>query len=166
MNGRPYGDLRARFDQSDVVQETLVQAFENLRDFKGNTEAEFREWLKRIAENKLNDLVREHRAKMRNDINVKHLDDRAASADSSGEQPPSPDSTPSEHVMREEEQKRLMEVMDRLSPDHRQVVHLRYWDNLRFSEIGQAMDRSEEAAKKLYGRALCELKRLMNVEDP
>ena len=89
MDGRPYGVLRARFDESDVVGEALVKVIENLRTFKGHSEAEFRVWLKQIAQNKLYDLAGQHRASMRDPGKEQHIDCGPDSADPSGQDLPS-----------------------------------------------------------------------------
>ena len=41
-----------------------------------------------------------------------------------------------------------------LSDEHRQVLRLRNWDGLSFAEIGGRLNRSEDAARKLWSRAV------------
>src|SRR5260370_7385747 len=45
--------LRRKLDAADVVQETLLQAYENLRQFRGGSEGELAAWLRAILENTL-----------------------------------------------------------------------------------------------------------------
>jgi RNA polymerase sigma factor (sigma-70 family) len=45
--------LRRRFDSSDVVQETLTRAWQELSGFDGSSEAEFIAWLQKILANQL-----------------------------------------------------------------------------------------------------------------
>ena len=40
--------LRRRFDSSDLVQETLMRAFERADQFRGGTEAEAYRWVQKI----------------------------------------------------------------------------------------------------------------------
>jgi RNA polymerase sigma-70 factor (ECF subfamily) len=56
--------LRVKLDESDVVQESLLQAFRQKHEFRGQTQAEFLAWLRRILERQLCDVHRKfHRAK-------------------------------------------------------------------------------------------------------
>ena len=44
--------------------------------------------------------------------------------------------------------------LDSLPADYRQVIALRYWEDLEFHEIGKRMGRSAGAARKLWLRAV------------
>src|SRR6516165_12597217 len=57
--------LRRRFDASDLVQETLLKATQNLEQFRGGTEAELVRWLQGIMANALTDAIRKARAQKR-----------------------------------------------------------------------------------------------------
>src|SRR6516162_253224 len=57
--------LRRRFDSSDLVQETLLKATQNLEQFHGGTEAELVRWLQGIMANALADALRRARAQKR-----------------------------------------------------------------------------------------------------
>ncbi len=56
---------------------------------------------------------------------------------------------------------RLQQALRQLSPDHEAVIRLRNWERLSFAEIGQRLGRSEEAAKKLWARAITRLKEVL-----
>lgn len=66
--GEHGGHLRARFDSSDVVQNTMIDAHRDFPNFKGNVEKELLAWLRKILAFNLADLVREHHAEKR-DVN-------------------------------------------------------------------------------------------------
>src|SRR5262245_30233274 len=57
--------FQRRFDSSDLVQETLLKAHQDLPEFRGQTSAEMLCWLQRILANVLADEVRKARAKKR-----------------------------------------------------------------------------------------------------
>ena len=71
------------------------------------------------------------------------------------------DLTPSSEAVAREEARRLRDALAKLSTDHQQVLKLRNWERLSFTEIASHMDRSETAVKKLWGRAVEALKREM-----
>jgi RNA polymerase sigma-70 factor (ECF subfamily) len=56
--------------------------------------------------------------------------------------------------MAREELEALERVLARLPEDYRQVIALRYQDQMPFEEIGRMMGRSADAVRKLWWRAL------------
>src|SRR5260221_8584941 len=54
------GRLRARLDSSDLVQETMLRAAQNIGQFEGSQEEEWRAWLSRIGEREVVHQLRHH----------------------------------------------------------------------------------------------------------
>src|SRR5581483_90503 len=57
--------LQAKLDPSDLVQETLLKAHENLGQFRGHTDAELAAWLRTILANSLAEAARRYGAAKR-----------------------------------------------------------------------------------------------------
>src|SRR5436305_811484 len=57
--------------------------------------------------------------------------------------------SPSGQAMEHEEDQALREALGRLPEDYRRVITLRYQEQLPFEEIGELLQRSPEAARKL-----------------
>src|SRR5262249_59741442 len=54
-------DLRAKGGASDLVQETFLEAQRDFADFRGDTEAEFRAWLRRLLLHNVANFARHYR---------------------------------------------------------------------------------------------------------
>src|SRR5438270_10070650 len=52
--------LRAKADASDLVQQTMMEAYRGFERFEGRTEGEWLGWLKRILEHNAADFVRRY----------------------------------------------------------------------------------------------------------
>jgi RNA polymerase sigma-70 factor, ECF subfamily len=57
MNLHP--DSRSELDSSDIVQQTLLKAHENIQGFRGRTDAELQAWLRAILSQQLAILARQ-----------------------------------------------------------------------------------------------------------
>jgi RNA polymerase sigma-70 factor (ECF subfamily) len=151
-------NLRAKGGASDIVQETFLEAQHAFQNFQGKSDEELRAWLRRILLNNLGDFTRRYR----------HTDMRAVAREVglNGEGSSAPlganlaaeTSTPSAHALEQEEAELLEQAVDRLSEDYRQVILLRYRQELSFEEIGERMNRSPAAVRKLWARAMVRLR--------
>jgi RNA polymerase sigma-70 factor, ECF subfamily len=56
--------------------------------------------------------------------------------------------------MAHEQAEALRRALARLPDDYRRVITLRYDDGQSFEEIGRLMERSPDAARKLWARAM------------
>lgn len=61
--------------------------------------------------------------------------------------------------MAHEQAETLLAALGRLPDDYRRVIAWRQQEQLSFEEIGQRMQRSPDAARKLWARAIERLKR-------
>ena len=63
--------------------------------------------------------------------------------------------------MAHERAQTLQRALERLPEDYRRVITLRHYEQHSFDEIGKQMERSPEAARKLWARAVELLKELL-----
>jgi RNA polymerase sigma-70 factor (ECF subfamily) len=134
--------LRAKVEPEDVVQEILLAVHGSLDRFDGGDDRAFLRWLFTVAENRIRDLADHFGAAKRR------------------EQPldPREQTTPSQHAARSETARRVQAALERLAEPHRQVIQLRRFEEREVPEIARIMDRSENAVRILYCRALQALK--------
>jgi RNA polymerase sigma-70 factor, ECF subfamily len=53
---------------------------------------------------------------------------------------------------------KILSNLDKLSEDKQKVIRLRFWEDLKFSEIAENLNKSEDAVKKIFYRTIEELK--------
>jgi RNA polymerase sigma-70 factor (ECF subfamily) len=154
--------LGRRFDASDLVQETLLKATQNLDQFRGSAEAELVKWLQGILENALTDAIRHARAQKRDVAQEQML--AAVVHDSSTRLQNwlvAPDSSPSQRVEREEQLLRVAAALAKLSPDERDVILLRDSLDTPIRTIALQLGRSEKAIAGLLVRGRRKLRELL-----
>lgn len=149
-------DLRPKVGASDVVQETMITAQAAFEHFDGTSREELLAWLRAILKNDLRGAYRHFKGFQKRDI-----DRESPLADGSRQIPVDPQDTPSTRAAIDEERRILQEAMAALSDQDNQVLRLRNWKKLSFAEIGNEMHRSEDAARKLWGRAVLRLQQAL-----
>jgi RNA polymerase sigma-70 factor, ECF subfamily len=156
-------DLRTKNSPSDVVQETFVEAQRDFGQFQGDTEAELLAWLRQLLLHRVGKLRRRYRNTQKRRL----AREVALGGDDSSEGPAAGLAanmpSPSGQAMEQEEDQALQEALGRLPEDYRRVITLRHEEQLPFEEIGRLLERSPEAARKLWARAV---ERLHEELDP
>ena len=142
--------LQPKLGASDLVQQSIILAQRKFGQFRGQSEPEFLAWLKTILRNNL--LKNRHRyaTRKRNAHQEVHFQDHSAI-----ERGLSDDQlTPSSEAVKQEKERALSSALARLAADHQTIIRLRNFEQLSFEEIGNQMDRSPDAARKLWSRAI------------
>ncbi len=155
--------IAAKVGASDIVQNSLLSAQRCLDEFQGESEEELLAWLRGILINDLRQVHRHFRAAKRQiELEQAIRDD---SLTRSGFALIDQGDSPSSLAAQNEQEEQLYRALQALSPDERRVVELRNWQRLAFSEIGRRMDRSADAARKLWSRAIVRLQNLLERGD-
>jgi RNA polymerase sigma-70 factor (ECF subfamily) len=158
--------LAARLDASDVVQDTLAEAYKKLRKFAATRPMPFYPWLRGIAWERLIQLHRQHVGAGRRSVTREEpgtelcdgsqllLADRLAASAASV----------SRHAMRDEIRDRVRAAVRQLAPPAQEIVTLRHLEELSFKEITAVLGISEAAVYSRYRRAMEQLARLLKSE--
>jgi RNA polymerase sigma-70 factor (ECF subfamily) len=126
--------------------------------FRGTTEEELVVWLRQILATTLANLVRHHYGTQRRDLRLER--ELAAELDQSSQvlRLEAQGSSPSQRVARREQAVVLAEMLGRLPEDYREVVILRHLEGLSFPQVAGRMGRTVDSVKKLWARALAQLR--------
>ena len=155
-------DLHAKIGASDVVQETMMVAHNKFGNFEGSTRKELLGWLRGIL---VNDLRTTHRHYKQVD---KRQVEREDNQNNSTNLPNAAGSiyTPGTQASIAEESTRLNAAISELSEEYQLVLKLRNWQQLQFSEIGEEIGKTAEAARKIWTRAVLELEKKLIYINP
>jgi RNA polymerase sigma-70 factor (ECF subfamily) len=154
--------LRGKLDASDLVQQTLLKAHERQQQFRGQTEAEWVAWLRKILANTLADAARQYGAGARAVGREQPLE--AALEESSARLESwlaDEHSSPSEQAERQEQLLGLAEALARLPEDQRTAVELKHLRGLSVAEISEHMGRSKASVVGLLYRGIEKLRGLL-----
>jgi RNA polymerase sigma-70 factor, ECF subfamily len=141
--------LRAKEAPSDIVQDTFLEAQRDFGQFDGQTEDDLLAWLRTLLLHNLANCRRRWCADKRDAAR-----EAPGPADDSHSAPPAPGPSPSAAAVLKEQDQLLRRALERLPEDQRLVILLRYQEERSFEEIGRRMNRSANAAQKLWARAV------------
>lgn len=149
--------LRSKVGASDLVQETFVEAHRIFERFTGESEQELLRWLAKILHFKIGNTFKSYyRAERRNP--QKEVDWYSLYGFAFSEAFATVRFSPSGFAVRKEQKELYEELLQDLGTDFREVIRLRVEEELSFEEVGCQMGRSEDAARKLFMRAVALLR--------
>jgi len=136
----------------EMAQETFLRVY-TARD-RFDVTRKFKPWLLCIARNLcLNELKR------KKTVHIETLEQYASSArEDTGEMLPSGADAPSEIMMAGERRHALMNALDTLPDDAREIVVLRYFERMQARDIAELMDSTEGAIRTRLHRILRQLR--------
>ena len=152
------GRVQAKFDASDVVQYSMIEASKSIDQFRGSSEHEFRSWIKRIVLNNLADEAKRYTDTESRNVNIEVSEDYLKSSSSHIDS-----DTPSWHLQRKEFDFRLAEAVAQLPDRQRFVIEARHRRCLDYQEIADQLEISETAARKIWSRASQQLRVLLDL---
>jgi RNA polymerase sigma-70 factor (ECF subfamily) len=154
-----YGMVRNREDARDLTQEAFVKAYRNLEGFR--LEAGFYTWMYRIAMNLAIDFVRKRKRRdvVGFDETIAQRDDDGGIAEVHHED------GPGRALERKQTLARIMDAMEELPEDQRQVVLLRELEGLSYKEIADVMGIPEGTVMSRLFYARKKLQKLLSDDD-
>jgi RNA polymerase sigma-70 factor, ECF subfamily len=157
-NGELAEDLRAKGGASDLVQETLLEAYRDFPRFQGESEGALLAWLRRLLLNNLVDFTRQYRGTGKRRLECEAALAAGDTAAGTGGVPAAAGPSPSSAAAAGERAEAVRRVLERLPADYRRVIELRCREGRPFAEVGRALGLTENATCKLYLRALARVR--------
>jgi RNA polymerase sigma-70 factor (ECF subfamily) len=154
--------LQGKLDASGVVQQTLWEAHQGLKDLRGQSEAEVAAWLRRILVRNLADEVRKLAAGKRDLARERSLEKAVEQSSTNLAAWLAQDqSSPSQQAVRQEQMLELAAAIAELPEDQRTAIELHHLEGYSLAEVGSQMQRSKEAVAGLLFRGLKRLRELL-----
>lgn len=148
-------DWQGKIDAEDILQEAYVSVFTGISGFTYQGDDSFYHWVTRIIEHRFLDQVRALRRKKRDAAREVAMN----SADSSKHQAMldrlMPDFTTASRIMRRQDAVGAMLLcMAKLPDDYRQAIQRLYLDEEPIKQVASDMGKTEDALRRLAGRAV------------
>jgi RNA polymerase sigma-70 factor (ECF subfamily) len=159
--------IAARVDPSDVVQEAIIEADQMLSDYLAERPLSFYPWLRRLAWKRLVKIYHYHldvkkRSARREAQAIPLLADESALI--LGGRFLAPGTSPSNRLARKELCQRVQAALAEMTAIDREVLVLRFLEELSTSETAAILEISESAVKRRQTRALEHLCHLLGTD--
>jgi RNA polymerase sigma-70 factor (ECF subfamily) len=158
--------VQARVDESDIIQETLLLANRDLKNYRAVPGVPFYAWLRNIAWRQLFRADRRHiqtqgRSVLREQVLGWNHSRWALSRQLTSA------STPSRQLMGDERDQQVVAALEELSERDRELLVLRYLERLNTLEIAAILEITPAACRVRLMRALDRLRRVLgdNLEE-
>lgn len=127
-------------EAEDAAQEAFLRAYSRLGQY--DPEMKFSTWLFSIANHYCIDRLRKRRTTQIS------IDDNPVLQNLEGDSP-----RPERHTLQQEARIEVQNMLDRLAPEYRTPLVLRYWEDLSYEEIAESMNVTVATVKSRLFRA-------------
>ena len=145
-----YNMIRDKEASEDITQEVFITVYNKL--FMYNPNYKFSNWVLQIARNKCIDYIRKYKRVYGS--NLEEMKDVS-----------SKEISPEQFAEYNETKDLVMNYINSLSPLDRQLILLRYTQELTFYDIGEILNMSESAVKRRYYKIRDKFKEYSNVKE-
>jgi RNA polymerase sigma-70 factor (ECF subfamily) len=152
-------ELRSKPESMDLVNEALMCAVRDLKEFSYRDEGDFLRWLAQIAENRIRDNLDRLHAGKRDIRKESPLDDDTSKGTNRHNrvQQLAVSTTPSAILSKKEELDKLENAIDQLKPEHREIILLAKIEGLSYKEVADKLNKSTDMVGYLLSQAMMAL---------
>jgi len=140
---------RNKQDAEDILQETFIKAFNNLKKFQAERDPHFSSWLYRIGVNCSIDFLRDKK-RIKKSLSDWELMDSTTSDSSRGD--------PEKNASREDLKRKIERLVDDMPPRQKMAFILKHFQQFKIREIAEYMECSEGSVKKQLFRGVERIK--------
>jgi RNA polymerase sigma-70 factor (subfamily 1) len=145
------GALLNLVDDSDLIQDAIVEVTQSFGHFRGSEVPQFLAWLRQVVSNTVHKSVRQL-------LHVQKRNPGMIDAGQKLDQIADSDQQPERIAQVREEAAQLAVALEQLPAEMQQVLLLRLIDDLPHAAIAHRLGRSEQATRMLYVRAVRQLR--------
>jgi RNA polymerase sigma-70 factor (ECF subfamily) len=157
--------VAARVDASDVVQEALIDAARKLVDYERDRPLPFYPWLHRLTAERLAAVHRKHRCGARSVCREQHAFARPDDSARLVDRLVATDTTAGYALVREERRQQVHTALEGLTAPDREILVMRYLEDLTFPQIAEILEIGESAAKMRHLRAIERIRLIVKADD-
>lgn len=154
-------DLRSVIAPEDIIQETFSQAFRGIGSFRPDGEDAFYRWLTAIADNRVIDAVRAHKAAKRGGGRAAAVGSGRSSVVALVNLLAVNEWTPSRSAGGHEASAAIQVALAGLKGEYREALELTYLEGLSVADTAARLGKTEAAIHKLCSRGLQALRESM-----
>lgn len=156
-NAKISKEIQSKVGASDIVQQTMLEAYHGLQTFKPDDKQHLFNWLAKILDNNLKDLAKSlldaEKRSVRREIRLPsgwNLQDKGQMQHS---------------LELQEDLASLSKAMARMPRAHQNILAYKYFERMTYPEIAKLLDRTEDAVRMQANRAIERLAREMRIDD-
>ena len=154
-------DWQGKVDPDDILQEAYIAAFGGIDGFRPEGADAFYRWVAAIIDHRFIDAVRKLRRQKRDVTRQQRMPSRISRHESLVKQLGDAHKRPSQAARRQDAIGTLMACIAQLPEDQRVAVQRLHLDEAPIGEVARELDRTEDAVRRLAGRGLGALEKLM-----
>lgn len=145
-----YAIIKDKQLAEDITQEVFISVYNKLYTFDSNYK--FSNWILRIAKNKCIDYVRKYKK-----INEENIDEVINIS--------SKETSPEQSIIFNETKESVEKYLSTLNQLDKQIILLRYSQNITFNDISNILQISESSVKRRYYKIKDQFKKYIEVNE-
>lgn len=150
--------MRNEEDALDALQESFIKVFRYLASFK--EESSFQTWVYRIVVNTCHDMLRKN-------AHIRKNSSLFQTGEDEEQETAIPDTapTPEEELERKETMRIILEALETLPAEQKEIIVLRDMQGFSYEEIGEILDCSLGTVKSRINRSRAKLREILTEQN-